>query len=500
MDVSALTFATLGVAGDDGGGVAASATAATGGDLFARLLSGLGVTTPPVGIGDPAGPIDVDSPTDAGEAAAEAPPVDPALLLTRRPPAVAAFRPANPDAGTPGDDAPSDERPSHAEPETPTAASLGLPPLLAALVAPTLAQAAPPSFAPAAPAAPAAAELPVAAAIAPAPSAAPADVAGPAAPPVEAMPAAPAPPGAGATESPASVPAATPGEGRVTIGTASAPSDAVLASPPPGAVAAKPAPAPIGAAIIPDAVGAPPAPAVGATAKVPVVAAVTVPTPQPTAAPRRPPSLAVAPEGGVEPRKRSDRPTAIVDVATPLVPRSPLAAPLAAPAPDVAAAPLPAASPEPAALAEPLVEHQLDMAREGEWLDQLTRDIVRTASAEGSLRFRLNPEHLGSLQVEVTQGQAGASVRLTADTEQARSLIADARPQLVAEARAQGVRIAEAHVDLGGQGQSAPQSQAGTGGRGGRELPAQEYLTSWQPESADEEATPSRRSAAERYA
>ena len=144
------------------------------------------------------------------------------------------------------------------------------------------------------------------------------------------------------------------------------------------------------------------------------------------------------------------------------------------------------------------------MAHEGEWLDQLTRDIVRTASAEGSLRFRLNPETLGSLQVEVTQGQAGASVRLTADTEQARSLIADARPQLIAEARAQGVRIAEAHVDLGGQGQSqgqfAGQSPAGHGGRGGRDVPAQEYLTSWQPESVEEEAAPPRRSAAERYA
>jgi len=95
------------------------------------------------------------------------------------------------------------------------------------------------------------------------------------------------------------------------------------------------------------------------------------------------------------------------------------------------------------------VEQQLSLANEGEWLDQLAKDIAQTAGKEGSLRFRLNPETLGTLRVEVSQGQAGASVRLTADTEAARAIIADAQPRLVTEARAQGVRIAEAHVDLG---------------------------------------------------
>ena len=145
--------------------------------------------------------------------------------------------------------------------------------------------------------------------------------------------------------------------------------------------------------------------------------------------------------------------------------------------------------------AEIILERQLDFAHEGEWLDQLAKDIARTGG-DGQLRFRLNPEHLGSLHVELTQGAAGASVRLTADTEAARTIIADARPQLIAEARAQGVRIAEAHVDLG----SGSQSQAGQGQRDGRELPERTYLTSWKPESAEETTTPPRRSTSERYA
>jgi flagellar hook-length control protein FliK len=53
--------------------------------------------------------------------------------------------------------------------------------------------------------------------------------------------------------------------------------------------------------------------------------------------------------------------------------------------------------------------------------------------------------------VEIVQDAGGAAVRLTADNEAARSILADAQPRLIAEARAQGVRISETHVDLGGQ-------------------------------------------------
>lgn len=183
----------------------------------------------------------------------------------------------------------------------------------------------------------------------------------------------------------------------------------------------------------------------------------------------------------------------------------PAATAVAQVAPATQALPLPAAAPvegvtapamvEAAPAAEVILERQLDFAHEGEWLDQLAKDIARTGG-DGQLRFELNPENLGSLHVEVSQGAAGASVRLTADTEAARTIIADARPQLIAEARAQGVRIAETHVDLG----SGSHSQAGNGQRDGREMPERSYLTSWKPESAEETATPPRRSTSERYA
>jgi flagellar hook-length control protein FliK len=104
-------------------------------------------------------------------------------------------------------------------------------------------------------------------------------------------------------------------------------------------------------------------------------------------------------------------------------------------------------------------ERKLDLARDTEWLDRLARDIARAGSNDTPLRFRLHPQTLGSLHVELQQGDHGTAVRLTVETEAARQILADAQPRLTAEARAQGVRIAETHVDLSGSGRHAPGDQ-----------------------------------------
>jgi flagellar hook-length control protein FliK len=113
-----------------------------------------------------------------------------------------------------------------------------------------------------------------------------------------------------------------------------------------------------------------------------------------------------------------------------------------------AAAPSASAQPREAAAVAP--DRTLDIANDAEWLDRLARDIAQASGNEGTIRFRLHPQTLGNLRVELSQGDHGTSIRLTADTEHARSILADAQPRLIAEARAQGVRIAETHVDLSG--------------------------------------------------
>ena len=117
----------------------------------------------------------------------------------------------------------------------------------------------------------------------------------------------------------------------------------------------------------------------------------------------------------------------------------------------IASAPLSSAPVQPhEAVAGPSADRALDLADDAQWLDRLARDIAQASGNEGTIRFRLHPQTLGHLRVELSQGDHGTSVRLTADTEQARAILADAQPRLIAEARAQGVRIAESHVDLSG--------------------------------------------------
>jgi flagellar hook-length control protein FliK len=131
------------------------------------------------------------------------------------------------------------------------------------------------------------------------------------------------------------------------------------------------------------------------------------------------------------------------------------AAPAAAAEPAMQPAPMDrAASPMPRP-AERMIGNELDLAHESEWLEQLARDIARTGSGEGPMRFRLHPQTLGQLRVELTQGDQGTAVRLTVETEAARAILSDAQPRLMQEARAQGVRIAHAEVDLAGTGHQA---------------------------------------------
>ena len=170
------------------------------------------------------------------------------------------------------------------------------------------------------------------------------------------------------------------------------------------------------------------------------------------AAPAQAPAPAQA-----QPQTQSTAPAAIQTPAvTALAPEQPQPVP-AQPAPQPA--PLKAEAADGAAgtrTSDLAVERQLDLARDNQWLDRLARDIARAGASDTPLRFRLHPQTLGHLYVELQQGDHGTAIRLTVETEAARQILADAQPRLAAEARAQGLRIAETHVDLSGSGREAP--------------------------------------------
>ena len=120
----------------------------------------------------------------------------------------------------------------------------------------------------------------------------------------------------------------------------------------------------------------------------------------------------------------------------------------------------------PTPLADVAVTHHLDLAHDSQWLDQLAHDIARSADQNANLRFSLSPEHLGRMTVDLAANADGTSVRLTTESEAAHRIVSDAQPRLVAEARAQGLRISETQVDLdqrpgGQQPQRSPDGQTG---------------------------------------
>jgi flagellar hook-length control protein FliK len=195
-------------------------------------------------------------------------------------------------------------------------------------------------------------------------------------------------------------------------------------------------------------------------------------TDQPTAAPLAvqgsTSAILLARAGGkpVADRAKSAKPVDVdrddaVSVASDALPTTPIAAPTS---PTLAAnsttTPIADAG---QSLATGGADRQLDLAKDSAWLDGLSRDIASTGDAKGTLRFGLSPQRLGDIQVEMKRGDDGAAITLTTGNVATQAILTDAKPQLLADARAHGLHISDARVDLGGgatNGDSGQHSQA----------------------------------------
>ncbi len=104
--------------------------------------------------------------------------------------------------------------------------------------------------------------------------------------------------------------------------------------------------------------------------------------------------------------------------------------------------------------------HHLDLAHEERWLDRLAQDIARSADGDSRLRFTLAPEHLGRLTVELAADAGGTAIRLTTESQEAHRIVTEAQPRLIAEARAQGLRVSDTQVDLDRRGGGEPQQRS----------------------------------------
>jgi flagellar hook-length control protein FliK len=93
-----------------------------------------------------------------------------------------------------------------------------------------------------------------------------------------------------------------------------------------------------------------------------------------------------------------------------------------------------------------IAERQLDLARNMAWLDELARDIAGAGDASDRLSFRLMPQNLGRLDVDITRSDTGLSLHFSASSGTATQIVSNAHPRLIEELRAQGVQVADGSI------------------------------------------------------
>jgi hypothetical protein len=100
-------------------------------------------------------------------------------------------------------------------------------------------------------------------------------------------------------------------------------------------------------------------------------------------------------------------------------------------------------------LQQNFADRQLDLARDALWLGQLANDIVAARDITDRLTFRLVPENLGRMDVDLKSLDTGLHMQIKANNEDAAKLVAAAQPRLVEELRAQGIRVNATEVTHG---------------------------------------------------
>ncbi|AUW57971.1 hypothetical protein C1T17_07490 [Sphingobium sp. SCG-1] len=135
-------------------------------------------------------------------------------------------------------------------------------------------------------------------------------------------------------------------------------------------------------------------------------------------------------------------------------------------------------------LSASLGQQVIDMGSGGQWIDGLAREIAALSKGEGHGSFRLSPENLGPMRVDIRPGEQGANVTLTVETKAAESMLMQDRNLLKADAQLAAVKIDEvtvqrvAHVHepsradtatgQGTGGQSQSQTQTSSQGQSGQ--------------------------------
>lgn len=98
-------------------------------------------------------------------------------------------------------------------------------------------------------------------------------------------------------------------------------------------------------------------------------------------------------------------------------------------------------------LSATLGQQVIDMSSGGQWIDGLAKEIATLASGTGQGSFRLSPEHLGPMRVDIRHGDLGAEISLTVQTAAAETALRQDSDKLKADAQLSAVRVHEVRVE-----------------------------------------------------
>ena len=182
------------------------------------------------------------------------------------------------------------------------------------------------------------------------------------------------------------------------------------------------------------------------------------------------------------PKLAPARATKVADIAVTIadIPAPFVATPVVNKAFDLAMTPASAAqiTSVPTSAVDTVIDRQLDLVRNEQWLGELAHDIAKAADSNDRLSFRLMPHQLGRLDIDVSRSHNGVSLMIRTESDSTQSILTAAQPRLAEELRAQGVKIADTQMFSGDASHSHHRDNAS------RPVSLIETFTA-QPETAD---------------
>lgn len=108
----------------------------------------------------------------------------------------------------------------------------------------------------------------------------------------------------------------------------------------------------------------------------------------------------------------------------------------------------------------------VDMGVSGQWIDSLARDIAGLSANGAQGRFQINADTLGPIQVDIHQGEKGASVALTVATDLAEQALRQDGDRLRLDAGLAAVKISEVKIERAPAADTARSDQPGQNASG----------------------------------